>query len=105
MDLSGFAAQSVDADSTNGKVSIGDFTEAEATSVSGNIQVRTNQQVQSLTVDTTSGDVSVQVPDGGYHVSGGSTSGDREIGVATSPEATARITIDTVSGSVQLTSS
>lgn len=103
VDLSGFTSQTVEADSTSGDLSIGDFTEAEASSVSGNVQVRSNQQLQSLTVDTTSGNVSVQVPDHDYDVSGSSTSGDREIGVATSPQASARITIDTVSGSVQLT--
>lgn len=105
MDLSGFTSQTVEADSTSGDVSIGDFTEAEASSVSGNVQVRSNQQLQSLTVDTTSGNVSAQVPDHDYDVSGSSTSGDREIDVATSPQASARITIDTVSGSVQLTRS
>ena len=105
VDLTGFTAQSVEAESTSGDVSIGAFTEAQASSVSGSIQVRSNQPLQSLTVDTTSGNVSAQVPEEDYDVSGNSTSGDREIGVATSPQAGARITIDTVSGSVQLTHS
>lgn len=102
VDLSGFTAQNVQADSTSGDVSIGDFTDAEASSVSGNIQIHSNQQLHTLTVDTTSGNVTAQVPDQDYDLSGSSTSGDRQIGVDTSPQAGAQITIDTVSGSVEL---
>ncbi|WP_017607723.1 DUF4097 family beta strand repeat-containing protein [Nocardiopsis xinjiangensis] len=103
VDLSGFTAQNVETTTTSGEVNIGDFTEAQASSVSGSIHIRSNQPLQSLTVDTTSGNVNAQIPEEDYHVSGNSTSGDREIAVATSPQAGARITIDTVSGSVQLT--
>lgn len=102
VDLSGFTAQNVQADSTSGDVSIGDFTDAEASSVSGNIQIHSNQQLHTLTVDTTSGNVTAQVPDQDYDLNGSSTSGDRQIGVDTSPQAGAQITIDTVSGSVEL---
>lgn len=103
VDLSGFTAQTVQTDSTSGDVSIGDFTDAEASSVSGSIRIHNNQQLHTLTVHTTSGSVTARLPDQDYDLNGSSTSGDRQIDVDTSPQANAQITIDTVSGSVHLT--
>ncbi|WP_017611683.1 DUF4097 family beta strand repeat-containing protein [Nocardiopsis salina] len=105
VDLSGYAGQEVEADSTSGDVTVGDFTGADLSSVSGDVEINSGQELQTLTVETTSGSVRAQVPQGRYDVSGDSTSGDREIGVDTSPDADAQIRIDTVSGSVHLSRS
>ncbi|GHD19559.1 hypothetical protein GCM10007147_10540 [Nocardiopsis kunsanensis] len=93
----------MEAESTSGSTSIGDFTDATVSSASGGVQAHSDQQVESLTVETTSGSVTLQVPDQPYEISNSSSFGNFRIDVGTSPGATARISIDTSSGSVQLT--
>ncbi|MFV2199064.1 DUF4097 family beta strand repeat-containing protein [Nocardiopsis sp. LOL_012] len=101
MDVSGFTAETVEAESTSGSLSVGGgFTTARISTTSGSVSVDTGSPFDLLEVDSTSGSVRIDVPDGSYDVRGESVSGARTVDVGTSPEADARIDVDTVSGSV-----
>ncbi|WP_116247036.1 DUF4097 family beta strand repeat-containing protein [Nocardiopsis sp. FIRDI 009] len=103
VDVSGFAARVVEAASTSGSVAVGGgFESAEVSTTSGGVEVVTDEPFTLLSVDSTSGSVRLRVPEGSYTVTGESTSAGRDIGVDTSPDAGARIDVNTVSGSVDL---
>ncbi|WP_150239955.1 DUF4097 family beta strand repeat-containing protein [Nocardiopsis quinghaiensis] len=104
VDVSGFDARTVVAESTSGGLDVGGgFTEAQASTVSGSIEVTTDEAFDLLSLESTSGGIDVRVPEGTYDVTGESMSGSREVEVGTSPEADSRIEADTVSGSLTVT--
>lgn len=101
VDVSGFDAETVEAETTSGDIRMGGgFTEARVSTVSGGVEVAAEEDFTLLEVESTSGDVAVRLPGGTYDVTGESTSGSRQVEVDTSPEADARVRVDTVSGSL-----
>ncbi|WP_304455084.1 DUF4097 family beta strand repeat-containing protein [Nocardiopsis sp. YSL2] len=101
LDLSEFSADVVEAESTSGSVSVGGgFTTAEVSTTSGSIAVTTEDAFDLLSLETVSGSSDVEVPDGTYRITGESVSGDRSLGVDTSPDAASHIDANSVSGSL-----
>lgn len=104
VDVSGFDARTVVAESVSGDVQVGGgFTNAQISTVSGDIQVSAQEPFTLLSVESTSGDITARVPQGDYHITGESTSGERDLRVDTSAKADSRIDADTVSGSLTVT--
>ncbi|MDE3722064.1 DUF4097 family beta strand repeat-containing protein [Nocardiopsis sp. N85] len=104
IDVSGFDAETVEAESVSGSVSVGDgFTTAEVSTTSGGIDVSTDTRFETLAVESTSGSVDVRVPEGAYDVTGSSVSGGRDIGVDASASGP-RVQVDTISGGVTVRS-
>ncbi len=104
VDVSGFDARTVVAESISGSVRVGGgFTDAEISTVSGSIEVSAQEPFTLLSVESISGNITAQVPQGDYHITGDSTSGGRDLRVDTSAKADSRIDADTVSGSLTVT--
>lgn len=104
LDLSGFDAEAVEADTTSGEISVGGaFDTAEIETVSGSVEVRTEEYFTLLSVESTSGSVTAQVPPQAYDLIWQTSSGSDDIGVDTASEADGRIDVSTVSGSLTVT--
>ena len=102
VDLAGFTAGSVEAESTSGRISVGGgFDTAEVSTTSGGVEVDASAPFRTLVVETTSGSVDARVPEGAYDVTGESVSGERTIAVGAAPSGP-RIQVDTVSGDVRV---
>ena len=94
----------VHAESTSGQIFVdGTFDTAEIDTVSGDVDVRTREYFTLLLVKSTSGNITTQVPAKTYDLLWETTSGSADVGVDTSSEATGRIDVSTISGSLTVT--
>ncbi|WP_017586438.1 DUF4097 family beta strand repeat-containing protein [Nocardiopsis ganjiahuensis] len=103
IDASGFEADEVRSESVSGTQKLGGgFTALEASSVSGEIEVRTDAPFDLMSVETVSGGVRATVPDESYDITGESVSGERDFDVDTASDSDSRIDVSTVSGGVRI---
>lgn len=85
--------------STSGDIKIRDTGPVDVSTTSGDIDVAFRNP-QDIRAQATSGDVRVVVPPDRYRVTGRSTTGDRQIDVATDPSAPHVLDLSTTSGDV-----
>ncbi|GAB3483777.1 DUF4097 family beta strand repeat-containing protein [Nocardiopsis coralliicola] len=105
IEATGLDLDEIEATSTSGEVSVeGGFDQAVVESTSGAVEVAAARPFGQLSAHSTSGSLELRVPGGAYTVSAGSTSGSVESDVPDTPGADARITAESVSGSVEIRS-
>jgi len=73
-----------------------------ARSSSGNVEVTATAAPPSLVAASVSGNSSVVVPPGRYRVETATTSGDRDVSLASDPAASSLVQVTTVSGNLRL---
>ncbi|WP_236790562.1 DUF4097 family beta strand repeat-containing protein [Amycolatopsis sp. GM8] len=91
---------SADVSSTSGQIDVNDATgPVKAHSTSGDISVRLAGP-QDVSAEATSGDVDLRVPDNHYRVDARTTSGDRNIEIATDPAGPYVLDLQATSGDI-----
>ena len=99
IDASDFEAEEIQAESVSGDLDLGGgFTSLEASSVSGEVWIMTDDPFELLSVETVSGRIDASVPDGVSNITGESVSGARGFDVDTDSGADSRIDVNTISG-------
>ncbi|GAB3207233.1 DUF4097 family beta strand repeat-containing protein [Marinactinospora thermotolerans] len=101
IDLEDFTATTAEVRATTGNIDApGGFTTLTVAATTGEVHVGTASPFERISVQTTTGDVMVQVPAGEYDVIGDSGTGDRDIHVRVDRNAEQVIDASTSTGSV-----